>query len=128
MNICSYIEVKLKKTNQIQEETFKNLKSRLLNDESLFELSDFFKVFGDSTRIKILQALSLAKLCVYDLSLIINSSQSAVSHQLRILRTSRLVKHEKKGRTVFYSLNDDHIEKILKMGIDHISEKGESHV
>ena len=111
----------------IDKDTFEKLKSGLLDEESLLELGDFFKVFGDSTRIKILQALASSKLCVCDIAMIINSSQSAVSHQLRILRASRLVKHEKNGRTIFYSLNDDHIEKILEMGIDHISEKGGIH-
>ncbi len=96
---------------------------KLLQDEELFILAEFFKVFGDSTRIKILQALAVEDMCVCDLTVLINSTQSAVSHQLRILRNTKLVKYKKVGRTVYYSLNDEHIRLILKTGIEHIREK-----
>lgn len=110
------------KVTLVHDEILKQVQKEISKDEELFELSEFFKVFGDSTRIKILQALSIDKLCVCDLAALINSSQSAVSHQLRILRNSKLVKYEKEGRVVFYTLNDNHIKKILKMGLEHIRE------
>lgn len=99
------------------------VRNSISTDEILFILAEFFKVFGDSTRIKILQALSVSEMCVCDIAVLINSTQSAVSHQLRILRSSKLVKYHKDGRTVFYSLNDNHIKTILNTGIEHILEK-----
>ncbi|MBN1500341.1 MAG: winged helix-turn-helix transcriptional regulator [Spirochaetes bacterium] len=100
------------------------VKKSISPDEILFILAEFFKVFGDSTRIKILQALSVSEMCVCDIAALINSTQSAVSHQLRILRSASLVKHHKDGRTVFYSLNDHHIKTIISTGMEHILEKG----
>lgn len=91
-------------------------------DGILCELSEFFRVFGDSTRIRILYALSRSEMCVCDLSSLLNASQSAISHQLQILRASRLVKYRREGKTVFYSLDDEHIFSIINMGIEHIEE------
>ena len=92
-------------------------------DEELQDLAEFFKVFGDKTRLKILSALAEEELCVCDLSCITGMSDSAVSHQLRILRNTRLVKYRKEGRIVYYSLDDRHIHRILKQGLDHIQER-----
>ena len=101
----------------------KRVKELMPNDESiLHELADFFKLFGDSTRIKILFALGACELCVNDISELLNMNQSAVSHQLRILSRSRLVKSKKKGRYVYYSLNNRHIKQVLAQGVEHISE------
>ena len=91
-------------------------------EEELCSLAELYKIFGDSTRIKILYALFEAELCVCDIAMLIGMSVSAVSHQLRILKQARLVKTEKKGKAVYYSLNDSHIEKILNIAIDHIRE------
>lgn len=105
------------------KEKFENAKDLKIPTELANELSRIFKVLGDPTRVKILSALSEGELCVHDISLLLNLSQSAVSHQLRKLRDSRIVKSRKSGRTVFYSLDDEHIEKLLEMGIDHVKER-----
>ncbi|MBN2652388.1 MAG: helix-turn-helix transcriptional regulator [Spirochaetales bacterium] len=91
--------------------------------ETLYELADFFKVLGDSTRMKILYALLISEMCVCDLSIVTEISQSAVSHQLKVLRQARLVKFRREGKSVFYSLNDEHVKQILSMGKEHIEEK-----
>ena len=92
------------------------------DDEVLYDLAEIFKVFGDSTRIRILYALFENELCVGDLAQILNLSQSSVSHQLRILKNSKLVKFRREGKIMFYSLDDDHVRAILSMGMEHIEE------
>lgn len=89
---------------------------------ALKELADFFKVFGDPTRLKILYALSLNEMCVCDLSTILNANQSTVSHQLRLLKQTRLVKYRRDGKNIYYSLNDKHINQIIDIGLTHINE------
>ena len=91
-------------------------------EEMLCELSEFFRVFGDSTRIRILYALSRSEMCVSELCELLGASQSAISHQLQILRASRLVKYRRDGKTVFYALDDEHIFSIINLGIEHIKE------
>lgn len=95
---------------------------KLLNEDKVIDLSELFKIFGDSTRVKIINVLLHTELCVNDISEQINVSQSAVSHQLRILKQSKLVKYRKDGQTIYYSLADDHVEKIFMMGVEHIDE------
>lgn len=90
--------------------------------ELLFGLSEFYKIFGDQTRLRILDLLLNKPLCVNEISEKLDVSQSAVSHQLKILRLSNLVKTEKNGKKVYYSISDDHIKIILKYGLEHISE------
>ena len=92
------------------------------NDEELFALADLYKVFGDSTRIRILYALYNTELCVCDIAELLGMTLSAISHQLRVLKQARLVKFRRSGKTVFYSLADDHIHSILGQGIDHVRE------
>ena len=92
------------------------------DEELLYELADLFKVFGDTTRIKILYALMEQDLCVADLAEIIGASQSAVSHQLRTLKQARLVKYQRDGKNVIYSLSDDHVYTVLAQGMTHICE------
>ena len=94
----------------------------LLDENKVIDLSELFKIFGDSTRIKIINVLINNELCVSEISDILNISQSAISHQLRILKTSKLVKYRKEGTQIYYSLDDDHVEKIFKMGCEHIDE------
>ena len=93
-----------------------------LNEEKAIDLSDLFKIFGDSTRIKIIDTLLEEELCVNDISKKINASQSAVSHQLRILKSSKLVKYRKDSNLIYYSLADDHVKKIFELGCEHINE------
>ena len=91
-------------------------------EEELFNLAELYKIFGDSTRIKILYALFEAELCVCDIAMLIGMSVSAVSHQLRILKQARLVQYRREGKTVFYSLSDDHVRSIIGQGMEHIEE------
>ncbi len=90
--------------------------------ESISKLSEFYKVFGDTTRLHILYTLLQKEMCVGDLSKLLNISQSAISHQLKILRLYSLVRYEKKGQCVFYSITDEHVKKILEDGFLHMSE------
>ena len=91
-------------------------------DEILYDLAELFKVFGDSTRVKILYALFEAELCVCDIAQVLGMSISAISHQLRVLKQARLVKYRREGKTVFYSLSDDHVRSIIDQGIGHVEE------
>ena len=97
-------------------------KIKLPEEEVLYDLGDFFKILGDSTRIKILSALFQSEMCVCDIASLLDMTQSAISHQLRVLKKARLVKFRKEGKTVFYSLDDQHIDKIFSFGLDHIKE------
>ncbi len=105
------------------EQMLRNAKTRMPKDEVLYDLADFFKIFGDSTRIKILYALSAGEMCVRDLTELLGMNQSAVSHQLRILKQSRVVKYRKEGRYALYSLDDDHVAQIVAQGMEHLSER-----
>ena len=105
------------------EEVAKKVKKPLDRvTEVLYELADLFRVFGDSTRIKILYALHDDELCVQDIANAVQLSQSAVSHQLRVLKDSKLVRFRRDGKTIYYALDDDHVRSILSMGMDHIEE------
>ena len=94
----------------------------LPDDEVLYELADLFRVFGDSTRIKILYALHDDELCVQDIANAVQLSQSAVSHQLRVLKTSKLVKFRREGKAMYYSLDDDHVRSMIALGMEHTEE------
>lgn len=91
-------------------------------EKSVVDLAELFKIFGDSTRIKILYAMLDVELCVNDIAGCLQMSQSSVSHQLRILKTSKLVKSRREGKSIFYSLDDEHVRSILNMGMEHIME------
>lgn len=91
-------------------------------EETLFDLAEAFKTFGDSTRIRILWALSEGEMCVCDLAQLLEMSQSAVSHQLRVLRQARLVRFRREGKSAVYALDDDHVQHILQLGLSHIQE------
>lgn len=106
----------------VHEHTVDEVLHEMPGDETLYDLAELFKVFGDSTRIKILYALFEAELCVCDIAQLLGLTQSAVSHQLRVLKNSRLVKFRREGKTVFYSLSDDHVRKIIAQGMEHVNE------
>ena len=106
----------------IHKEVVDNVKNRMLDDQTLFFLSEFFNAIKDPTRIKTLQALSISEMCVCDISAALAMSQSAISHQLSLLRKTALVKHIKKGRMVYYSLKDDHVQMIISQAIQHSEE------
>ena len=95
---------------------------KLPDDEHFFELAEFFSVMGDSTRIKILYLLFEGEMCVCDISEKLSMSMSAISHQLRVLKNARLVKYRKIGKSVLYSLDDEHVKTIINMGVEHIEE------
>lgn len=105
-----------------REDVVRKVLSQQPDDEILYDLAELFKVFGDSTRIKILYSLFETELCVYDIARLLNLSQSSVSHQLRILKTSKLVKFRREGKSVFYSLDDEHVRSIISMGMEHVEE------
>lgn len=106
----------------VHEDVVKAVNEKMPNEEKLYDLADFFKVFADSTRIKILYVLLCSEMCVCDLAQILNMSQSAISHQLRTLKQMDLVRNRREGKTIFYSLSDGHIKTILSQGLDHIEE------
>ena len=107
----------------IHTDIVNNIRELMPDDDRLLqELADFFKLFGDSTRIKILFALGAAELCVSDIAALLSMNHSAISHQLRMLTRSRLIKSRKAGKLVFYSLNDRHIKQVLAQGFEHITE------
>jgi len=100
----------------------KNAKANMLDDRIVYDLSDLFKVLSDSTRLKILWSMENGELCVCCISEVVNMSVSAVSHQLKTLKQANLIKSEKKGKNVYYSLNDDHVKDILEIALEHMCE------
>ena len=104
------------------ESVIQQTADQMPEEEDLYDLAELFRLFGDSTRIRILYALFEAELCVTDLSRLLMMTQSAVSHQLRLLKQSKLVRSRRQGKTVFYALADDHVRTILGQGMDHLCE------
>lgn len=109
--------------NVIHEDIVNKVKEKMPVEENLYDLAELFKVFGDTTRVKILWALYESEMCVCDIAVLLNMTQSAISHQLRVLKQARLVKYKKDGKIVFYSLDDEHIKQIFDQGLIHINEK-----
>ena len=111
---CDYIHA--------HEALVKRVREVMPGEEKLYELSELYKIFADSTRIKILYVLFESEMCVCDIAQLLEMSQSAVSHQLRVLKNARLIKFRRDGKTIFYSLADDHVRTIIDMGIEHTEE------
>lgn len=109
-------------TLEIHSELLKKVMSGMPDEEKLYDLAELFKIFGDSTRIRILFVLFESEVCVCDLAEALNMTQSAISHQLKILKRSKLVKNRREGKSVFYSLADSHVRTIISQGMDHITE------
>lgn len=107
---------------EVHGELLNIVRQKLPSEEKLYDLADFFKVFGDSTRIRILFVLFEAEVCVCDLAETLNMTSSAISHQLKTLKSSRLIKSRREGKSVFYSLADDHVRTIISQGMSHIEE------
>ena len=107
---------------EVHEALLKIVNEKMPQEEELYNLAELFKVFGDSTRIRILFVLFEAEVCVCDLAQVLNMTQSAISHQLRILKQNKLVKNRREGKSIFYSLADDHVRTIIAQGLDHIEE------
>ena len=114
INICNCLD--------IHDEVVKEVKHTMPPEEMLYDLAELFKVFGDTTRIKILYALFAKEMCVCDIADLLGMTHSAISHQLRVLKQARLVKFRKEGKTVYYSLDDSHISQIFDCGLNHIQE------
>lgn len=111
---CDYIHA--------HEDVVEKVHQQMPEDEILYDLAELFKIFGDTTRIKILYVLFESEMCVCDLAQILNMTQSAISHQLRALKQSKLVKYRREGKTVFYSLADSHVRTIIDQGMEHVEE------
>lgn len=106
----------------IHEDIVNKVRQKMPEEETLYDLAEVFKVFGDSTRIRILWALDEAEMCVCDIAALLNMTQSAISHQLRILKQAKLVRNRKEGKVVYYSLDDEHVRLIFDQGLAHINE------
>lgn len=106
----------------IHEDSLALIEKEMPCDEKLIDLAEFFRLFGDSTRIKIIFALSKSELCVCDLAAALGMNSSAISHQLRLLKAGKLVKNRREGKSVFYSLADEHVKTIVNQGMEHIAE------
>ncbi|MFN2101999.1 metalloregulator ArsR/SmtB family transcription factor [Finegoldia dalianensis] len=133
MNKYSYVHIKdvidIDKFNDekcevtlIHEDNVKKAINELPDDELIADLSDMFKIFGDQTRVKILMALESGELCVCDIAAVMDMSQSAISHQLRVLKQSNIVKTRREGKVVYYSISDDHVKEIFDIAMVHVQE------
>lgn len=107
----------------INEDMVASVRDKMPDEEPIYEVSELFRVFGDSTRARMICALSISELCVGDLAALLMMTQSAISHQLRILKQSRLVKSRREGRVVYYALADDHIKALFTVAFEHIMEE-----
>ncbi len=106
----------------VREDVVESVMAQMPPDEILYDLAELFKVFGDTTRIRILYALFESELCVNDMAQLLGLSQTAVSHQLRVLKNNKLVKFRKEGKIIFYSLSDDHVKSLIETGMEHVEE------
>ena len=107
---------------QVHDQLVDQVRREMPDEDTLYDLTELFHVFGDSTRMRILYALFASELCVCDIAALLNLSQSAISHQLRLLKNTRLVTSRREGKTVFYSLADDHVKTIIDQGLEHVNE------
>ena len=115
-------EIECCDTIEVHEELLKIVDETMPEETELYDLAELFKVFGDSTRIRILFVLFEAEVCVCDLAQALNMTQSAISHQLKILKQNKLVKSRREGKSIFYSLADDHVKTMIAQGMEHIEE------
>ena len=107
----------------IHDDVVNSVRKKMPEEETLYDLAELFKVFGDSTRIRILWALDEAEMCVCDIAYLLNMTQSAISHQLRVLKQAKLVRNRREGKVVYYSLDDEHVKMIFDQGLVHINEE-----
>ena len=104
------------------EDVVENVRKQMPNEDTLYDLTELFRIFGDSTRVRIVYVLFEYEMCVCDIAQLLGMTQSAISHQLRALKNARLVKARREGKTVFYSLADDHVKTIIDQGLEHVCE------
>lgn len=128
MNIYSYEQIKIcqrsvtEMENTAKDNNAKKVKKDIPDLDVLFELADLFKVFGDSTRLRIMYIISDTEMSVLSIAESLNMEQSTISHQLRVLRQNKLVKVRREGKQIYYTLDDDHVKRIIEMGLDHVLE------
>ena len=115
-------EIKSCEIFEVHDDVISKIKETMPSEEYLYDLADLFKIFSDSTRIKILYLLFSEELCVCDIAQLLNMNQSAISHQLRTLKQSKLIKNRREGKQIFYSLADEHVKTILNQGMEHVRE------
>lgn len=113
-------EVRSSSNPKIYNQDIQYVKENMLSEKTFMKLSELFKILGDYTRIKIIYSLSKKELCVYDIAEVVKISQSAISHQLRILKAARLVKFRREGKLIYYSLDDEHIDRLFNAGLEHV--------
>ena len=123
---CEYRAKRVADGGHDHKEALEYVRGEMPTDDTLCDLADLYKVFGDSTRVKILYSLFESELCVYEITELLGMTQSAISHQLQILRREKLVGTRREGKTVFYFLADDHVAKIINNGLEHIMEDREN--
>lgn len=104
------------------DEIVERVQKEMPGEDTLYDLTELFRIFGDSTRIRILYVLFEAEMCVCDIAALLGMTQSAISHQLRVLRSSKLVKFRRDGKTLYYSLADEHVCRIISQGMEHVEE------
>ena len=121
-DVKEYMHSEVCEANVIHQDVVAKVRENMQDEDPIYEVAELFKVFGDSTRARIICALTVSELCVCDLSCLLNMSQSAISHQLRILKQSRLVTSRREGKTIFYSLADSHISSIFGQALEHVLE------
>ncbi|MBN7773252.1 ArsR/SmtB family transcription factor [Clostridium aminobutyricum] len=107
----------------IHEDTLNKVRGEMIGDRHLLKMAELFKTFSDPTRLKIINALILSEMCVCDIAALLNMNQPAISHHLKVLRQAELIKYRREGKTVYYSLDDEHIELLFKQGLAHVIEK-----
>ena len=122
MEMEKFNEEEVCQCSHVHDEAVANASSHMPSEDELYEVAELFKVFGDSTRVRILAGLFSQEMCVCDIASLLGMTKSAISHQLRVLRQTKLVKSRKSGKEVFYSLADDHIKSIFALAIEHINE------
>lgn len=120
--MVSDVDVEICEQTIIHKDVVQKVSKAMSNDEDLENVADLFKIFGDRTRIRLLRALHQSEMCVCDMAYLLDMTQSAISHQLRILKQAKLVKNRKEGKVVYYSLADQHVMQILVQAYDHIKE------
>ena len=121
-DVKEYMHSEVCEANVIHQDAVAKVRENMQDEDPIYEVAELFKVFGDSTRARIICALNIEEMCVCDLSALLNMTQSAISHQLRILKQMHLIKFRREGKNILYSLADDHVKTILQMGLEHVLE------
>ena len=117
------LEKSITDCNVVHEDIVNLVQKEMPDESTFFDLADLFSIFGDSTRVRILSALDIHEMCVCDIAALLGMTKSAISHQLRVLKQSKLIKYRRDGKVVYYSLDDDHVKNIFDQGLSHVEER-----